>query len=170
MLYGLQLLTPLLYSRLAQRVPTCLLLVTCSVSKVQPWTADISGWPSGMASCNCSSMQRTRPSCPCPGAQVRVLLCSTKAGGVGLNLTCASRVILIDVWWNSAPEDQVGSPAEHQVVSPARPPRKHCAVQCLSDRRRCQCTLITPMLVWQLAHGRRFGCDALACTACMLAR
>ena len=46
-----------------------------------------------------------------PWAQVRVLLCSTKAGGVGLNLTCASRVILIDVWWNSAPEDQVGSPA-----------------------------------------------------------
>lgn len=39
--------------------------------------------------------------------QVRVLLCSTKAGGVGLNLTCASRVVLIDVWWNSAPEDQV---------------------------------------------------------------
>lgn len=38
--------------------------------------------------------------------EVRVLLCSTKAGGVGLNLTCASRVILIDVWWNSAPEDQ----------------------------------------------------------------
>lgn len=38
--------------------------------------------------------------------EVRVLLCSTKAGGVGLNLTCASRVILIDVWWNMAPEDQ----------------------------------------------------------------
>lgn len=29
-----------------------------------------------------------------------VLLCSLKCGALGLNLTCASRVVLVDPWWN----------------------------------------------------------------------
>eukprot|EP00742_Colponemidia_sp_Colp-10_P014547 GILJ01016532.1.p1 GENE.GILJ01016532.1~~GILJ01016532.1.p1 ORF type:complete len:935 (-),score=119.12 GILJ01016532.1:169-2973(-) len=36
----------------------------------------------------------------------RVLLLSLKAGGVGLNLTAASWVFLLDPWWNPAIEDQ----------------------------------------------------------------
>jgi len=36
----------------------------------------------------------------------RILLASLKTGGTGLNLTCASRVILIDLWWNSSVEQQ----------------------------------------------------------------
>jgi len=39
-------------------------------------------------------------------SQVRVLLISTKAGGLGLNLIAASRVFLLDPWWNPATEDQ----------------------------------------------------------------
>lgn len=35
-----------------------------------------------------------------------VLLVSLHAGGTGLNLTAASRVILCDVWWNSSVEQQ----------------------------------------------------------------
>ncbi|KAK5007567.1 hypothetical protein LTR28_005124 [Elasticomyces elasticus] len=35
-----------------------------------------------------------------------ILLASLKAGGVGLNLTMASRVICIDPWWNNAVEQQ----------------------------------------------------------------
>eukprot|EP00180_Rhodochaete_pulchella_P003204 Plantae.Rhodophyta-Rhodochaete_pulchella.ctg531.p1 GENE.Plantae.Rhodophyta-Rhodochaete_pulchella.ctg531~~Plantae.Rhodophyta-Rhodochaete_pulchella.ctg531.p1 ORF type:complete len:508 (+),score=99.25 Plantae.Rhodophyta-Rhodochaete_pulchella.ctg531:656-2179(+) len=35
-----------------------------------------------------------------------VFLISLKAGGVGLNLTSASRVLLVDPWWNPAVEDQ----------------------------------------------------------------
>ena len=31
---------------------------------------------------------------------------SLKAGGVGLNLTAADRVMLLDDWWNPAVEDQ----------------------------------------------------------------
>ncbi|KJP85905.1 hypothetical protein AK88_04437 [Plasmodium fragile] len=36
----------------------------------------------------------------------KVLLCSLKAGGVGLNLTVSSKVYLMDLWWNPAVEDQ----------------------------------------------------------------
>ena len=36
----------------------------------------------------------------------RVLLLSLKAGGVGLNLTAANRLLLIDPAWNPATEDQ----------------------------------------------------------------
>ena len=35
-----------------------------------------------------------------------VFLVSLKAGGVGLNLTMANHVFLIDPWWNPAVEDQ----------------------------------------------------------------
>ncbi|KAI7904060.1 SNF2 family N-terminal domain-containing protein [Cokeromyces recurvatus] len=38
--------------------------------------------------------------------QYKVLLVSTKCGSLGLNLTCANRVILMDVWWNPALENQ----------------------------------------------------------------
>ncbi len=39
-------------------------------------------------------------------SDVKVLLISLKAGGVALNLTCASRVFLMDPWWNPAAENQ----------------------------------------------------------------
>ena len=37
---------------------------------------------------------------------ITVFLISLKAGGFGLNLTSADRVILLDDWWNPAVEDQ----------------------------------------------------------------
>ena len=36
----------------------------------------------------------------------RVLLVSTRAGGVGLNLTRANHVIMADLWWNAAVDEQ----------------------------------------------------------------
>lgn len=39
-------------------------------------------------------------------AETRVLLCSLKCGALGLNLTVASRVVLLDLWWNPAIEEQ----------------------------------------------------------------
>nr|CBH29315.1 superfamily II DNA/RNA helicase, SNF2 family [uncultured bacterium] len=38
--------------------------------------------------------------------QIRVFLISLKAGGIGLNLTQADYVYLIDPWWNPAVENQ----------------------------------------------------------------
>ena len=37
---------------------------------------------------------------------VSIMICSLKAGGVGLNLTMASKVIILDLWFNSAVEAQ----------------------------------------------------------------
>ncbi|GAA5798721.1 hypothetical protein HPULCUR_004127 [Helicostylum pulchrum] len=37
---------------------------------------------------------------------IKILLVSTKCGSLGLNLTVANRVILLDVWWNPALENQ----------------------------------------------------------------
>ncbi|KAJ1982453.1 hypothetical protein H4R34_001712 [Dimargaris verticillata] len=39
-------------------------------------------------------------------AEVTIMLISIKCGSVGLNLCCANRVILLDLWWNPALEDQ----------------------------------------------------------------
>jgi SNF2-related domain/Helicase conserved C-terminal domain len=39
-------------------------------------------------------------------ALVQVFFCTLKAGGVGLNLTAADYVFLLDPWWNPAAEDQ----------------------------------------------------------------
>ncbi|EHY55056.1 hypothetical protein HRR83_005690 [Exophiala dermatitidis] len=37
---------------------------------------------------------------------VNIMICSLKAGGVGLNLTMASKVIILDLWFNSSIEAQ----------------------------------------------------------------
>ncbi|CCM05412.1 uncharacterized protein FIBRA_07629 [Fibroporia radiculosa] len=39
-------------------------------------------------------------------ARTKVILISFKAGSTGLNLTCCNNVILVDLWWNPALEDQ----------------------------------------------------------------
>ena len=36
----------------------------------------------------------------------KIMIASLKCGGVGLNLTMASRVICVDLWWNSSVEQQ----------------------------------------------------------------
>ncbi|HCH65949.1 MAG TPA: hypothetical protein DFR83_24320 [Deltaproteobacteria bacterium] len=45
---------------------------------------------------------------------VSVFLLSLKAGGVGLNLTAADHVLLLDPWWNPAAEDQAADRA-HRI-------------------------------------------------------
>ena len=40
------------------------------------------------------------------GTKGRALLVSLKAGGVGLNLVAASRLYMLDLWWNPAVEEQ----------------------------------------------------------------
>jgi len=45
---------------------------------------------------------------------IDVFLLSLKAGGVGLNLTAASEVVLLDPWWNPAVEDQAADRA-HRI-------------------------------------------------------
>ncbi len=47
-------------------------------------------------------------------ASLGVMLLSLKAGGVGLNLTAADHVFLLDPWWNPAAEDQAADRA-HRI-------------------------------------------------------
>ena len=59
----------------------------------------------GRAGWQCVS--RLAPALPAGAADSpRILLVSLKAGGVGLNLTAATRVHLLDPWWNSSVEEQ----------------------------------------------------------------
>ena len=39
--------------------------------------------------------------------EVSILLVSIKSGGTGLNLVAANHVLITDLWWNSAVEQQV---------------------------------------------------------------
>ncbi|KXN90093.1 DNA repair protein RAD5 [Leucoagaricus sp. SymC.cos] len=41
-----------------------------------------------------------------PSQQPKILVISLKAGGVGLNLTTANHVFMMDCWWNAATENQ----------------------------------------------------------------
>jgi len=41
-----------------------------------------------------------------PSRKPKVLIVSLKAGGVGLNLTTANHVFMMDCWWNAATENQ----------------------------------------------------------------
>lgn len=43
-----------------------------------------------------------------PAKGKRILLASLKCGGLGLNLTMASKVLLLDPWWNSAVRRAIG--------------------------------------------------------------
>jgi len=56
--------------------------------------------------------------------QAKVFLLSLKAGGVGLNLTAADHVLLLDPWWNPAAEDQAADRAhrigQHRPVTVTR--------------------------------------------------
>ena len=46
----------------------------------------------------------------------KIMIASLKAGGVGLNLTMASKVICVDLWWNSSVEQQ-GRPSSSSSSS-----------------------------------------------------
>ena len=48
-----------------------------------------------------AALERIRES-----SKTRIILISFKAGSTGLNLTACNNVILVDMWWNPALEDQ----------------------------------------------------------------
>lgn len=39
---------------------------------------------------------------------VSIMIASLKCGGIGLNLTMASKVLCVDLWWNNSVEQQGG--------------------------------------------------------------
>ncbi|KAF6002170.1 transcription termination factor, RNA polymerase II [Cyanidiococcus yangmingshanensis] len=81
-----------------------------------------SQWPSFLDICEDALLERGQAVCRVDGlmryeerelnlelfhrSEYPILLMSIGAGGVGLNLTQANRVVLIDPWWNPAVEEQ----------------------------------------------------------------
>ena len=51
--------------------------------------------------------------------ETRVFLISLKSGGMGLNLVAANHVLLTDLWWNAAAEDQASLVAHVTLRIPA---------------------------------------------------
>lgn len=74
---------------------------------------------------------------------VTTLLASTKAGGVGLNLTAASSVVLVDPWWHVHSENQA---IDRGALGPARrhrtAPRSFPSPQCTALGRPSLSTFI----------------------------
>jgi len=66
--------------------------------------------------------------------EVPFLLASLKAGGVGLNLTAADTVILLDPWWNPAVEQQAAARAHR--IGQSRPVIVHRLVAAGSIEQR----------------------------------
>jgi SNF2 family DNA or RNA helicase len=70
------------------------------VCRTERWTSvDYTGEMSQNARNKAIEQFRDDPTCT-------IMLASLRCGGLGLNLTMAARVILIDPWWNSAVEQQ----------------------------------------------------------------
>ena len=78
---------------------------------------------------------------------VRVFLLSLKAGGLGLNLTAASYVYLIDPWWNPA--------VEQQAIDRAYRIGQHQNVQAI--RLICPGTVEEKMMLLQQRKKERFA-------------
>ena len=53
---------------------------------------------------------------------IKIMIASLKCGGVGLNLTMASRVICVDLWWNSSVEQQGMYPPTYLSILTLLPP------------------------------------------------
>eukprot|EP00727_Mastigamoeba_balamuthi_P011842 m51a1_g7280 putative snf2 super family (1063) ;mRNA; f:10797-14615 len=52
------------------------------------------------------SRERTVADFQAPGSDMRVMLCSLRAAGLGISLTAANVVFIMDPWWNPAVEEQ----------------------------------------------------------------
>lgn len=78
-----------------------MLRILLKVCKTEKWEAEL--YTGAMSH---DSRERALQRFGNPKGKVRILLASLKCGGIGLNLTMASRVITLDPWWNASIEEQ----------------------------------------------------------------
>jgi snf2 family protein len=83
----------------SQYVQTINILESIIQNELKTFSLKITGRMTQMQRAENVELFQTNP-------QYRVMLISLKAGGTGLNLTAASRVIHFDLWYNPAVEDQ----------------------------------------------------------------
>lgn len=48
--------------------------------------------------------------------ELRVMIASLKAGGIGIDMTMANKCILVDPWWNEAVQQQVGPGTRNSLL------------------------------------------------------
>jgi superfamily II DNA or RNA helicase len=89
---------------------------------VEPVVADV-GLPFVRLDGSTAPEARERAVATFQGGDVAVFLLSLKAGGVGLNLTAADDVVLLDPWWNPAIEAQATDRAHR--IGQTRPVTVH---------------------------------------------
>ncbi len=65
----------------------------------------------------------------------KVFLISLKAGGLGLNLTAADYIFLLDPWWNPAVESQAIDRAHR--IGQTRPVFAYRLIARIRSRKRC---------------------------------
>ena len=98
-------------------------------------------------------------------AKTHVILISFKAGSTGLNLTCCNNVILVDLWWNPALEDQafdrahrLGQTRDVNIHKLSVPDTVETRILELQDKKRA---LATAALAGDKLKNMKLGLDDL---------
>ncbi|TFY83512.1 hypothetical protein EWM64_g492 [Hericium alpestre] len=93
-----------------------------------------------------------------PSRKPKVLIISLKAGGVGLNLTTANHVFMMDCWWNAATENQAIDRV-HRIGQEQTVYVKHFVVEDTIEGRILQIQKRKTALVKEAFKGGKGGTD-----------
>ncbi|KII93978.1 hypothetical protein PLICRDRAFT_36194 [Plicaturopsis crispa FD-325 SS-3] len=88
-----------------------------------------------------------------PSRKPKVLIISLKAGGVGLNLTTANHVFMMDCWWNAATENQAIDRV-HRIGQEKTVYVKHFVVDNTIERRILQIQARKTAIVKEAFRGK----------------
>jgi len=93
-----------------------------------------------------------------PSRKPKVLIVSLKAGGVGLNLTTANHVFMMDCWWNAATENQAIDRV-HRIGQNKTVYVKHFIVSNTVEARILRIQKRKTAIIKEAFRGERAGAD-----------
>lgn len=108
--------------------------------------------------------------------EISIMLASLRTGGTGLNLTMASRVILIDLWWNTVncPDSYIsGHCYTDHLLHQSRPSKtRHFHARIAADKKSKRaspaslCRTPSTRRSWPCRRGRRLRLETSLITKC----